>query len=116
MAGKGGRIEGSGRKPKADEEKVNTLFTNALKTFYKVDTDEEAKAYSEEIRRLQVSGATAIRLLEQFWNRDLSGYDPDGPLPESEPDIENASLTAGRASARHFGDRLAKAKEWRKCF
>jgi len=43
MAGKGGRIEGSGRKPKADEEKVNTLFTNALKTFYKVDTDEEAK-------------------------------------------------------------------------
>ena len=43
MAGKGGKTEGAGRKPKADEEKVNTIFTNALKTFYKVDTDEDAK-------------------------------------------------------------------------
>ena len=43
MAGKGGKIEGSGRKPKAYEEKVNTIFSNALKTFYKVDTDIEAK-------------------------------------------------------------------------
>lgn len=43
MAGKGGAIPGNGRKPKADEEKVNILFVNALKTFYKVDTDESAK-------------------------------------------------------------------------
>jgi hypothetical protein len=43
MAGKGGAIAGSGRKPKADEEKVNTIFVNAMKTFYKVDTDDEAK-------------------------------------------------------------------------
>lgn len=43
MAGKGGKIEGSGRKPKAYEEKVNTLFQNALKTFYNVDDDVEAK-------------------------------------------------------------------------
>jgi hypothetical protein len=43
MAGKGGKIEGSGRKPKADEQKVNTLFSNALKSFYAVETDEEAK-------------------------------------------------------------------------
>jgi hypothetical protein len=43
MAGKGGAIPGNGRKSKADEEKVNTLFANALKTFYKVDTEIEAK-------------------------------------------------------------------------
>lgn len=43
MAGKGGKIEGAGRKPKAEEEKVNTLFQNALKTFYSVDTEIEAK-------------------------------------------------------------------------
>ena len=43
MAGKGGAIPGNGRKSKADEEKVNTLFANALKTFYKVDTEFEAK-------------------------------------------------------------------------
>jgi hypothetical protein len=38
----GGNV-GCGRKSKADEEKVNVLFANALKTFYKVDTDNEAK-------------------------------------------------------------------------
>lgn len=45
MAGKGGKTEGAGRKPKADEQKVNTIFTNALKTFYNVETDEEAKQH-----------------------------------------------------------------------
>jgi hypothetical protein len=39
---KGNKL-GKGRKPKVEEEKVNTLFQNALKTFYKVDTDNEAK-------------------------------------------------------------------------
>jgi len=39
----GGKREGAGRKPKADEEKVQTILSNALKTFYKVDTDNEAK-------------------------------------------------------------------------
>ena len=37
------------------------------------------------IRRQQVSGQTAIKLLEQLWNRDLSAYDPDGPLPDDRP-------------------------------
>ncbi len=82
-------------------------------TFALADTDKEARIYAEEVRRAQVSGATALRLLEQFWNRDLSGYDPDGPLPTSEPDVVSESITAGRASTRQFGDRLAKAKEWR---
>jgi hypothetical protein len=45
MAGKGGKTEGAGRKPKAEEQKVNAIFTNALKTFYNVETDEEAKQH-----------------------------------------------------------------------
>jgi hypothetical protein len=40
----GGKRENAGRKPVADENKVNALFHSALKTFYKVDTDDEAKA------------------------------------------------------------------------
>jgi hypothetical protein len=28
---------------------------------------------------------TALRKLEEVWSRDLSGYDPDGPLPEVAP-------------------------------
>ena len=33
----------AGRKPKADEEKVNNIFLSALKELYKKDTDDEAK-------------------------------------------------------------------------
>lgn len=43
MVQKGGKREGAGRKPKADEKKVNTLFVNALKKLYSVDSDEDAK-------------------------------------------------------------------------
>ena len=43
MAGTGGKRENAGRKPKADEEKVNNLFVNALKELYSKETDDEAK-------------------------------------------------------------------------
>ena len=43
MASKGGARKGAGRKPKADEEKVNNLFITALKELYKKDTEDEAK-------------------------------------------------------------------------
>jgi len=43
MAGTGGQREGAGRKTKADEEKVNIIFINALKSLYSVETDEQAK-------------------------------------------------------------------------
>ncbi len=43
MAG-GGKRENAGRKSKAEEEKVNVFFATALKDFYKVDTDQEAKS------------------------------------------------------------------------
>jgi len=43
MDERGGVRPNAGRKPKADEEKVNTLFSNALKAFYSVDTETEAK-------------------------------------------------------------------------
>ena len=35
--------KGGGRKSKADEDKVNTIFSTALKQLYKKDTDDEAK-------------------------------------------------------------------------
>ena len=50
-----------------------------------------------EVRRQQVSGPTAIKLLEQLWNRDLSDYDPDGPLPDVDPDDE-AELDRARVA------------------
>jgi len=43
MAGHGGKRAGAGRKSKADEEKVNTIFLTALKQLHKKDSDDEAK-------------------------------------------------------------------------
>lgn len=74
------------------------------------DTPEEAKARYRAIRLQQVSPKGAIVFLEQVWNRDLSAYDPDGPLPEVEPDV-SANLSQGRAN--RYDDRLETAKAWR---
>ncbi|WP_269856171.1 NtaA/DmoA family FMN-dependent monooxygenase [Streptomyces sp. RPT161] len=78
-------------------------------TFVLGDTDAEAAERAVEIRRQQVSGQTAIVFLEQVWGRDLSGYDPDGPFPDVDPEPEG-QVTMGRV--RH-GDRLATAAKWR---
>jgi alkanesulfonate monooxygenase SsuD/methylene tetrahydromethanopterin reductase-like flavin-dependent oxidoreductase (luciferase family) len=65
------------------------------------------------VRKQQVSGQTALRKLEEVWNRDLSGYDPDGPLPEVDPLIGEHTVAKGRASVRMNRDPLAVAKDWR---
>ncbi|WP_055590919.1 NtaA/DmoA family FMN-dependent monooxygenase [Streptacidiphilus griseoplanus] len=82
-------------------------------TFVLGDTDAEAREKSELIRRQQVSGQTAIRLLEQLWNRDLSAYDPDGPLPAEDPLVGENTVARGRASVRMHRDPLATAAQWR---
>ncbi|MEU2628362.1 NtaA/DmoA family FMN-dependent monooxygenase [Kitasatospora sp. NPDC007106] len=82
-------------------------------TFVLGDTDAEAHEKAALIRRQQVSGQTAIRLLEQLWNRDLSAYDPDGPLPAVDPLPGEHTVARGRASVRMFGDPIATAAEWR---
>jgi FMN-dependent oxidoreductase (nitrilotriacetate monooxygenase family) len=53
-------------------------------TFVLADTDAAAGELAIQVRRQQVSGQTAIKFLEQLWNRDLSGYDPDGPRQPAE--------------------------------
>ena len=50
-----------------------------------------------DIRDQQVTGQTALILLEQIWNLDLSGYDPEGPLPDISPDPEAPPIIQGRA-------------------
>jgi alkanesulfonate monooxygenase SsuD/methylene tetrahydromethanopterin reductase-like flavin-dependent oxidoreductase (luciferase family) len=80
-------------------------------TFALGDTEAEAQDDADRIRRAQVSPQTAIAFLEQVWGRDLSAYDPDGPLPDVDPDPEGASITRGRV--RHEKDTLAVARQWR---
>lgn len=100
------RLARYGRRP-------DQLLILPAATFVLGDTDAEAEEQAREIRRLQVSGATAIKHLEFVWNRDLSGYDPDGPLPDVDPDPGEHTVARGRAQVRMYRDPAAIAREWR---
>ena len=101
-----GRLEKYGRTP-------DQLLILPAATFVVGDTDAEAAELAHEIRRQQVSGQTALRFLEQVWNRDLSAYDPDGPLPDVDPLVGETHVAQGRAQVRMYRDPLATARQWR---
>jgi alkanesulfonate monooxygenase SsuD/methylene tetrahydromethanopterin reductase-like flavin-dependent oxidoreductase (luciferase family) len=71
-------------------------------TFVLGDTDADAEERAAVVRRQQVSGATAIVFAEQLWNRDLSAYDPDGPLPDVDPLEGEITIAPGSIPARAF--------------
>ena len=62
------------------------------------------------IRLQQVSPQGAIAFVEQVWGRDLSAYDPDGPLPDVDPDVDG-SIAITRGRVRHEADSLAVAAQ-----
>jgi len=101
-----GRLAKYGRTP-------DQLLILPAATFVLGETDAEAAELAREVRRRQVSGATAIKHLEFVWNRDLSGYDPEGPLPDIDPDLGEHTIARGRAQVRMYRDPLATAREWR---
>ncbi|MFB6778546.1 NtaA/DmoA family FMN-dependent monooxygenase [Streptomyces sp. NPDC056352] len=78
-------------------------------TFVLGDSDAEAQERAAEIRLQQISPQNAILALEQIWGRDLSSYDPDGPLPEIDP-VPDSTLVQGRV---RIGDQLEVAARWR---
>ncbi|WP_405162260.1 NtaA/DmoA family FMN-dependent monooxygenase [Nocardia sp. NBC_01499] len=98
-----GRLAKYGRTP--DELKILPAATFVLG-----DSAQDAEDRARYIRRQQVGPQTAIAFLEQVWGRDLSGYDPDGPLPDVEP-TDNVTITRGRV--RHAKDPRAVAEAWR---
>ncbi|MFD1544133.1 NtaA/DmoA family FMN-dependent monooxygenase [Nonomuraea guangzhouensis] len=87
-----------------DQLKIMPAATYALG-----DTEEEAAENAAAIRRQQVGPQTATAFIEQVWGRDMSAYDPDGPLPEVEPDLSEG-VSQGRVQ---IGDRAAVAAKWR---
>ncbi|MFJ8674535.1 NtaA/DmoA family FMN-dependent monooxygenase [Streptomyces sp. NPDC093589] len=78
-------------------------------TFVLGDTAAEAQEHAAEIRRRQVSPQNALLALEQVWGVDLSAYDPDGPLPDIDPD-PGGELAQGRVK---IADPQAVADKWR---
>jgi FMN-dependent oxidoreductase (nitrilotriacetate monooxygenase family) len=75
------------------------------------DTEAEARERHREISLAQVSGRTAQILFESVWNRDLSGYDPDGPLPDIDPDPAGPRVIQGRAVLHQ--DAFETVARWR---
>ncbi|SDH40737.1 NtaA/DmoA family FMN-dependent monooxygenase [Pseudonocardia oroxyli] len=75
------------------------------------DTEAEAQELYREVRNQQVTGKTALILLEQIWNRDLSGYDPEGPLPDVDPLPDAPPFIQGRALVQQ--DRVGTVARWR---
>jgi FMN-dependent oxidoreductase (nitrilotriacetate monooxygenase family) len=101
-----GRLAKYGRTPEQ-------LVILPAATFVLGDTDADAHERAHIVRRQQVSGQTAIKFLEQVWNTDLSGHDPEGPLPSTDPVVDGSTIAPGRASVRMYRDPLATAREWR---
>ena len=99
-----GRLARYGRSP-------GSLKVLPGSTFILGDTEAEALDYAHHVRRQQVSPQTAILLLEQLWNADLSAFDPDGPLPGFDPVPGADSIIKGRT--RLFDDPVATARQWR---
>lgn len=90
-----GRLARYGRRPE-------DLLVLPGATFVLGETDEEARERAAVVRRQQVSGPTAIVFAEQLWNRDLSAYDPDGPLPDVDPVEGEITIAPGSIPARAF--------------
>ncbi|VXB14880.1 NtaA/DmoA family FMN-dependent monooxygenase [Pseudoclavibacter sp. 8L] len=84
-----------GRLPAAGRSRDSLLIMPAA-TFVIGDSEADARERSREEALAQVSPQTAIAMLEQVWGRDLSGVDPDGPLPDLEPGDER--IRAGQAN------------------
>ncbi|MFF3655401.1 NtaA/DmoA family FMN-dependent monooxygenase [Streptomyces olivochromogenes] len=97
-----GRLATYGRSP--EDLKIMPGVTVVLG-----DTAADAVERAAEIRRRQVSPQNALLALEQIWGVDLSSYDPDGPLPDIDPEPEPA-LAQGRV---RVADPLAVAEKWR---
>jgi alkanesulfonate monooxygenase SsuD/methylene tetrahydromethanopterin reductase-like flavin-dependent oxidoreductase (luciferase family) len=78
------------------------------------DTEEEAQEKARWVRSEQVNGPRAIAYLEQYWGRDLSTYDPDGPLPDIEPSSGELDPSRGTIAIERRTGKLELVESWRR--
>ncbi len=98
------RVVSAGRP--ADDVKIfpGTFFVIA-------DTAREAEEKYRWLKGAQVTPATALSLLGQIWGTDLSHLDPDGPLPDFDPVVQEIDGTRG--ARRQGADPREIAAKWR---
>jgi alkanesulfonate monooxygenase SsuD/methylene tetrahydromethanopterin reductase-like flavin-dependent oxidoreductase (luciferase family) len=77
------------------------------------DTPEEAQDKARWVRGEQVNGPRALAYLEQYWGRDLSAYDPDGPLPDIEPSADELDPSRGTIAIERRSGKLQLIQGWR---
>ncbi len=90
---------------------ANDVKITPVVEFILAPTAQEAEEKRQEVRRLQVGPQQAIAFLEQFWGTDLSAYDPDGPLPEIDPVVEETD--GSRGVAFQASGVRKKVEKWR---
>lgn len=74
-------------------------------------TAAEAAEKLRWVRELQIGPQQAIAYLEQFWGRRLDDWDPEGPLPDIGPAVEETSETRG--SGFHGAKAVQLTTQWR---
>ncbi len=100
-----GRLRAYGREP-------GELLIFPAATVVLGDTDDEAREHNDHVRSQQISRPGAIAALERVWGCDLSAWDPDGPLPDFDPDPEGLSvISQGRVHPSQ--EPIAVAQRWR---
>ncbi|MEV4136586.1 LLM class flavin-dependent oxidoreductase [Dactylosporangium sp. NPDC049742] len=77
------------------------------------DTAGEARERAHWITREQTTGPRAIAFLEQYWGKDLSGYDPDGPLPDIDPADGELDPSRGTIPIELRTGKLQRIAGWR---
>ncbi|GAB2600825.1 putative oxygenase [Paractinoplanes abujensis] len=78
------------------------------------DTPEDAAERNRWIEREQTNGPRAVAFLEQYWGKDLTGYDPDGPLPDIEPADGELDPSRGTISIEHRTGKAERIAAWRR--
>ncbi|MGP3535992.1 NtaA/DmoA family FMN-dependent monooxygenase [Microbacterium sp. RD1] len=99
-----GRARSHGRNP--DDLKIIPAIGFVLG-----DSLADAEEKSRHLLAQQLSDRAVQVQFEQVWNRDLSAYDPDGPLPDVDPDPEAPPFIQGRAFL--YQDRIETVRRWR---
>lgn len=75
------------------------------------DSQQDAQEKSLELAWAQHSGATALATASRLWNMDLSGRDPEDPVPDEDPVLDGPQLSQGRVN--HYPDPVGTADSWR---
>ncbi len=77
------------------------------------DTDAEAEEKGRWLHANTYNPQRSIAFLEHYWGKDLSAYDPDGPLPDIEPVEDELDPSRGTLAIASRTGKLEQIEQWR---